>query len=112
MEHLLWQSTTKPTRYFLVPVETEVYQGGFEIENSDGEKYAVELEGIIDFEISEKHADHLMEKELEKLLSDFGSVIKGFAKVGRQMISGSTDDSEEDDSEDSSFEDDSEEREN
>ena len=98
MENLLWQSTTKPIRYFLVPVETEVNVGGFEIENSDGEKYSVELEGIINYEISEKYADTLMEKELESLLSDFGSVLKGLARVGKHMTAKDLfeDDSDED----------------
>lgn len=99
MEHLLWQSTTKPLRFFLVPAETEVFTGGFEIENSDDGKYSVDLDGIVEYEITEKHADQIMEKELEGLLSDFGSVLKGLAKVGKQIVN-SSNDSEEDSSED------------
>lgn len=99
MEHLLWQSTTKPLRYFLVPAETEVFTGGFEIENSDDGKYSVDLDGIVEYEITKKHADQIMEKELEGLLSDFGSVLKGLAKVGKQIVN-SSNDSEDDSSSD------------
>src|SRR6056300_418579 len=97
MEALLWQSTTRPTRFFLIPLETQVYTGGFEIENSDGEKYSVELDEIINFEISKEQADQIMSKKLESILSDFGSILGSMVNLG--LEESSEDDSDDDDSE-------------
>ena len=110
MERILWQSQKSPTRYFWIPAGESVYMGDYGIENADGEQFDVDLEGLLQFEITEYQAKNLLNQELDALLADFGSVVKNLAGVGRQLFKQAQNDEDSEDDSDilDSDEDDSE----
>ena len=98
MERILWQSQKSPTRYFWIPAGESVYMGDYGIENADGEQFDVDLEGLLQFEITEYQAKNLLNQELDALLADFGSVVKNLAGVGRQLFKQAQNDEDSEDS--------------
>ena len=84
MDKILWNSRKTPYRFFWIPRGESVDMGDFGIENAEGEQFDVDLADIAPFEITQDHADLVLRRGLDDLLSNVGGVLRTAWDAGKQ----------------------------